>query len=171
MKTLWYGAQAAWWMPLERDARRRYRDRLRVTIAYRVLAYELTDFAVVGDDVPHRLRIEFHAAPSYDSYGLSAEEFPRVYASRLRPFDEAPPGTPTVYRRAGRWKSPHRYVATDGALCMWYPKDPRERRWLPADGLLALIEMAHNHLFAERYHWLHDRWPLDEVPHGFPKVA
>jgi len=169
VKTLWYGAQAAWWMPLERDARRRYRDQLRVTIAYRMLTYELTDFAVVGDEVPYWLRIEFRAAVGYDWYGLTAEEFPRVKAGRFHNFDEVPPGAPAVRRPAGQWRSPHRY--SDGALCMWYPKDPPERRWVPADGLLALIEMAHNHLFAERYHWLHDRWPLDEVPHGFAKVA
>src|SRR2546430_2423883 len=32
--------------------------------------------------------------------------------------------------------SPHRF--DDGALCMWDPSDPAERRWIFDDGLVAL---------------------------------
>ncbi len=37
----------------------------------------------------------------------------------------------------GPTDSPHRY--DDGSLCMWYPRDPLERRWVFDDGLMALL--------------------------------
>lgn len=169
MKPPWYGANPLWWVPLERDARRAYRERLTIGIGARHLVYSIADLVTVGDDVPCSVRIEFHADPPYDTYRLPAEEFPRVYAQRLRSFDDEPPGMPTVRRKPGAWLSPHRHPG--GALCLWYPRDPPERRWLPHNGLLVLIDMVEAHLFAERYHWLHDRWPLEEAPHGLGKVA
>ena len=49
----------------------------------------------------------------------------------------------------GPTESPHRYG--EKKLCMWYPKDPPELRWLPEHRLASLIEMARLHIFREEY--------------------
>ncbi len=49
----------------------------------------------------------------------------------------------------GPTKSPHRYG--EKRLCMWYPADPPELRWLPKHQLVGLVEMARLHLFREEY--------------------
>ncbi len=49
----------------------------------------------------------------------------------------------------GPTESPHRYG--ERSLCMWYPADPPELRWLPEHRLAGLIEMARLHLFREEY--------------------
>jgi hypothetical protein len=59
--------------------------------------------------------------------------------------------------------SPHRY--DDGALCMWYPKDPPELRWIAEDGLLRLIRCAQVHLFREAFWRRYREWPGPEAPH------
>lgn len=45
--------------------------------------------------------------------------------------------------------SKHRYK--DGSLCMWYPNDSDEDKWVFEDGLLILIRMIEAHLFREAY--------------------
>jgi hypothetical protein len=57
-----------------------------------------------------------------------------------------------------------------GQLCLWYPWDPRERRWHKEDGLETFITMAHRHLMAEEY-WRRSgfrEWPAPDAPHGGP---
>ena len=49
----------------------------------------------------------------------------------------------------GPTESPHRY--DERRLCMWYPADPPDLRWLPEHRLVGLIEMARLHLFREEY--------------------
>lgn len=49
----------------------------------------------------------------------------------------------------GPTESPHRYGKD--RLCMWYPKDPPELRWLPEHRLVDLIEMTRRHLFREAW--------------------
>ena len=51
----------------------------------------------------------------------------------------------------GPENSPHRYYEDDGELCMWYPWDPRECRWLFSDGLLHLLVLIQAHLFREAW--------------------
>jgi hypothetical protein len=63
----------------------------------------------------------------------------------------------------GPAESPHRYAS--GALCMWHPTDPPERRWIARQGLVALLDLAVLHLFREAY-WHEVRvWPGDQAPH------
>jgi hypothetical protein len=87
---------------------------------------------------------------------------------------EGPVGrVPTVW--ADGPGSPHRYG--DDSLCIWYPKDPPERRWVFDDGLLALISQVTVHLFKEAW-WRETggdvrtgatgEWLGDEAPHGPP---
>ena len=51
-------------------------------------------------------------------------------------------------------------------MCIWHPKDPPTRRWVPDDGLLALFGMATEHLFKESWWREHHQWLGEEYPHG-----
>lgn len=99
--------------------------------------------------------ISFYAQPFYDTYGLAPEDYPRVFAD---------PGL----------ASPHRMP--DDSLCLFFPGDPLERRWTAKNGLLALINLAGDHLFFETY-WRHTgghrngTWLSPEAPHGYAEVA
>jgi len=83
-------------------------------------------------------------------------------------FDDDRPTVPRVVvigeERQQGW--PHRYG--DGSLCMWFPKDPPEQRWLLEDGLLALIGYVEAHLFREIWWLEHDEWLGPEAGHGPP---
>jgi hypothetical protein len=63
----------------------------------------------------------------------------------------------------GPTASPHRFG--DGSLCMWYPHDPPELRWVAEDGLLLLIRCAQVHLFREAFWRRYGEWPGPEAPH------
>ena len=71
--------------------------------------------------------------------------------------------TPSVLAD-GPKESPHRY--SDGSLCMWYPDDPIERRWVFSDGLVSLIGLTIVHLFQEAWWRETGEWAGQEVPHG-----
>ena len=73
------------------------------------------------------------------------------------------PRHPRVYAD-GPSDSPHRY--DDGSLCMWYPRDPLDRRWVFDDGLLALLGQVAAHLVKEHIWRATGRWPGEEVPHA-----
>ena len=64
----------------------------------------------------------------------------------------------------GSKESPHRYK--DGSLCMWYPQDPIEHRWVFADGLISLIGLTIIHLFRESWWRETGEWLGEEVLHG-----
>ena len=69
----------------------------------------------------------------------------------------------------GPTESPHRYG--ERRLCMWYPADPPELRWLPEHRLVGLIEMARLHLFREEYWrraggWDGGKWLGPEIHPG-----
>jgi hypothetical protein len=72
----------------------------------------------------------------------------------------------------GPTESPHRYAPHPKdpqqrpSLCIWYPDDPTEGRWVPSDGLLSLIEITRVHLFKEAYYRETGEWLGDEVPHN-----
>ena len=65
---------------------------------------------------------------------------------------------------SGKDASPHRYGAA--RLCMWHPDAGDDRRWVPEDGLLALIRQAQLHLFREGWWRETGEWLGDEVLHG-----
>lgn len=71
--------------------------------------------------------------------------------------------TPTVFAD-GPNESPHRY--SDGSLCMWYPHDPPEQKWVFADGLLALLNLIQAHLFREAWWRETGEWLGPEAPHA-----
>jgi hypothetical protein len=64
--------------------------------------------------------------------------------------------------------SPHRF--SDGSLCIWHRRDPnRERTWVVADGLLALIDLIRVHLFKEAWWREYGEWLGPQVSHGSSK--
>ena len=69
---------------------------------------------------------------------------------------------PSVFANGSKG-SPHRYP--DGSLCMWYPGDPIDRRWVFDDGLLHLIGLIITHLFKEAWWRETGEWVGEEVPH------
>ncbi|SDO57040.1 hypothetical protein SAMN04515671_1367 [Nakamurella panacisegetis] len=95
--------------------------------------------------------INFYAAPAYETFGLSPQDYPRVWAET-------------------GMLSPHRMP--DDSLCLYYPGDPPERRWTPDKGLLDLLYIVGDHLAFEALwragggHWLGD-----EAPHGLNQKA
>jgi hypothetical protein len=154
--TGWYATSAAWWVPLERDARRRLGPTLRHRYGPgrlwppedpRTASYFVDGLDVVGDPEPVDVEIRFYAEPAYPTYGLPAGEYPRVFAK---------PGA----------TSPHRYP--DGSLCIWFPWDPQQQRWSSDKGLLELIELTRQHLFQN--YWRRFRiWLIEDASHGPPK--
>lgn len=70
--------------------------------------------------------------------------------------------------------SPHRNATTGirgYELCLYYPDDPEEQRWVSADGLAALADLARAHVWREYIWRLDDFWPGDQAPHGIPETA
>jgi hypothetical protein len=67
----------------------------------------------------------------------------------------------------GPTESPHRYP--DRSLCMWYPHDPPEQKWVFEDGLLVLLNYIQAHLFREAWWREKGEWLGPEAPHGPPK--
>lgn len=151
----WYGSSPRWQFELEASARAVFGRRLTVErfpdrLVYRVLL----DIRGPVDLV--EVVIMFFADPPYETYGLSPQDYPRVWAERGA-------------------ASPHR-MPSDDALCLWYPLDPRERRWTAEKGLLDLLYIVEDHLLFEA-HWRatrgqHDAvWAGEEAGHGFSAEA
>ena len=96
---------------------------------------------------------------------INLQEYePRKARIRFRPDSSRPPRV-TV---DGTRESPHRYDG--GALCMWYPKDPVDKKWVFDDGLLELLVMIEFHLYREAW-WRETggyncgEWLGPEAPH------
>lgn len=80
-------------------------------------------------------------------------------------FDRAHVESPAVFAD-GPTESKHRY--SDGALCIWYPFDSPDQRWVRGDGLGPLIGYAARHLFYEAWWRETGHWLGPEAPHGPP---
>jgi hypothetical protein len=144
----WYGAQARWFYPFEREAQRTHGLRLTSHLAKgRRLIYEHSGLEVPGrSDVP--VRVEFYASAPYDTFGLDPQDYPRVFADP-------------------KARSKHRM--SDDALCLYAPFDPPEDRWTSSDGLLLLLNLVVDHLFSEMVWRDSGVWPRPESPHGLPE--
>jgi hypothetical protein len=108
------------------------------------------------------------------AYGLTvpvADYEPRKIELRF-PKTTPEPSPARIYAD-GPEASPHRYGPTPKdprlALCVWYPEDPPERRWVWQDGLLSLVEMVRIHLFKEAYWREKAVWLGEEAPHSGPE--
>lgn len=87
-------------------------------------------------------------------------------------FSRAVPTYPRVYAD-GPDDSPHRYRSDheDSRLCMWYPDDPPEQRWVFEDGLHELLALVAAHLFREAWWRESDthEWLGPVSPHPMPE--
>lgn len=66
------------------------------------------------------------------------------------------------------WRGPLRHTFGANTLCMWFPKDPPNRQWDRADGLLKLVDTAVAHLFKELYFRETGEWLGEEVHRDAP---
>lgn len=109
-------------------------------------------------------RMAYGCTIEVDGYEIRRIEvcFSRVTRRPTAPdiYVDGPEDSP--HRFAPRGKDPRR------RLCVWYPDDQPERRWVSDDGLLSLIEMIRIHLFKEAYYRETGDWPGEEAPHGEP---
>lgn len=119
------------------------------------LTYTITGMTVPGDPFRHEVRIEFHRTPDYTTFGLAAEDFPRVWTDDQRPKLHAYP-IPTT---------------SLGPLCLWYPRDPPSQRWTSRETLVELIELVRRHLYLEHHHRVHGVWLMDDAPHGIAEAS
>lgn len=149
----WYGQEASWWVPLERDARRKYGQDLQCEFEADRITYRIS-LEVRGRDEPVPVMIQFFSEPYYDRYHLRAMDYPRVHSE---------PGLVSAHR-----------MPSDDALCLYFPWSPPSRRWRSENGLLMLLDLTRDHLFAEE-HWRctggkrGGTWLLPEAPHGLPQ--
>ena len=72
--------------------------------------------------------------------------------------------------RAEGWRGPMRHTFGANTLCMWFPKDPPDRQWNRADGMLKLVDTAGAHLFKELYFRETGEWLGEEVHRDVPKI-
>lgn len=77
----------------------------------------------------------------------------------------------------GPKSSKHRNGLKDRSieLCLYYSRDPAERRWKASDGLPRLFDLGRRHLLCEhiwRSRGGRDRdWPIEDAPHGYAPPA
>jgi hypothetical protein len=152
---IWYGSSPQWQLEVETDARAVFVRRLTVQRLPDRLVYRVRlDIRGPADIV--EVVIVFYADPPYETYGLPAQDYPRVWAELGK-------------------ASPHR-MPTDDALCLWFPWDPPERRWTADKGLLDLLYIIEDHLLLEA-HWRATGgrhggvWAGEEAAHGFESEA
>jgi hypothetical protein len=104
-----------------------------------------------GEGRSYRVRLD---VPGFDSrmveilFSTKAMVYPRVYA-------DGPDGSPHRYRVDGE----------ESRLCIWYPDDPPERRWLFDDGLHRLLGLIAAHLFREAWWREYGEWLGPVSPH------
>lgn len=97
--------------------------------------------------------------------------FGPVRLAALFPQDPFNGGEPAVIALDGPRRSLHRNNGgnVDGGsahLCLYFPHDPPERRWMPEYGLVGLFDIARNHLACEHVWRQTDQWPTEDAPHG-----
>jgi hypothetical protein len=140
------------------------------------------------ENVPLRLRLETAAWRAYPGMERRFEgrrqmarvvyrlvvSVPEYEQRRIELHFKRTTGEPRITRiyADGPDNSPHRYAPHSkdplqrSSLCVWYDDDPPEQRWVPADGLLALINHTRVHLFKEGYWRETGEWPGPEGPHA-----
>lgn len=103
------------------------------------------------------------SAPGGFSVGFNLQPTGVPQRSVTISFSRRSPASPRVHVN-GPADSPHRYG--DGSLCMWFPGDPRELRWVPADGAAELVVRIGVHLMKEEWYRHTGEWIGGEVKHG-----
>lgn len=155
----WYGSSVSWRAAVEYGA-----------------DVEFGPYGVRLDECPTHLLISPSARLSYDFRleirGRAAPVPVQINFWQNPPyclFGQAPQDYPRVFSEVGA-VSKHRML-DDGALCLWYPFDSSERRWVARDGLPRLVRIVQDHLFYEHYWRMTGAfdggtWLGDEAEHG-----
>ncbi len=114
--------------------------------------------------------------PAWDllAYEATAEDaYGRVRFAALLPFSPFEGENPAVFALDGERRSLHRNPPFDDGkqghsahLCLYFERDPEERRWTAEYGLLELFDIARRHLLAEHIWRQTGNWPIGEAAHG-----
>lgn len=175
----WYGDDPEWYSPFDAEAFGSLGRHLSVQRASRMLTYG--DAAAVRMDCGHvvplgRLPLVYVEEPArvYRHDGIDVQgrtervavtvvfRPTRWYPGELRLLDGR--NFPSVY--AGQMdEAPHRFA--DGSLCLYYPRDPVQRRWTTQRGLRTLLSLAADHLFFEDVYRDTGEWIAPQAEHGF----
>lgn len=138
--------------------------------------------ATFNDDLPRRMAFEREARRLGLVYSSRFARRPRRLTYRVPivvpVYDDertltiilppvALPGARPLVRIDGPVCMRHRF--DDGGLCMWWNKEPNMHRWVPDDGLYALVSHAIDHAYCEARCRRGHRWPKQEVEHEHPK--
>jgi hypothetical protein len=133
--------------------------------------------ATFNDDLPRRIRFEkearevgleftggFSGTPRLLRYRVPITvpiyDEPRNLAITLGPVAE--PGAIPDVLIDGPVCLRHRFDG--GGLCMWWNKDSNGQRWVPDDGLYALVAHAIDHSYCEARCQRGHPWPKPEAP-------
>jgi hypothetical protein len=107
-----------------------------------------------------------YQARAEGSYGV-------VRLAALFPIDPFRGGEPEVFALDGDRRSLHRNPPWDDGvpgvsahLCLYFRRDPDERRWTVDDGLVRLFDLARWHLECEHAWRMDGVWPTEDAPHG-----
>jgi hypothetical protein len=111
--------------------------------------YDLLAYSANADGPSGRLRLVaiFPGRPSTVHPDVLCLDGPRESDHRNPPFEDGVFGKSAV-------------------LCLYFRRDPQERRWTPENGLLGLFDLARVHLVNEHEWRRWRKWPGDEAPHG-----
>lgn len=66
-----------------------------------------------------------------------------------------------LQNKYGQRRPKHLYF--DDSLCLFYPGDPPQKRWLPEDGLVTLVAWAVEWLEAYYYWRFRNEWPGEDA--------
>jgi hypothetical protein len=135
--------------------------------------------ALTRDHPGLRAYVQAIGVPVWDLWGyLAPAEGPwplrRLVALFLR---NPAQSDPFVLALDGPKDSKHRNGPKNESieLCLYYSRDPNERRWKPSDGLPRLFDLGRRHLLCEhiwRERGGRDRdWPVEDAPHGYGEPA
>ncbi len=98
--------------------------------------------------------------------GLPVPAIPEPVPVRVDLHTNTKPWRPSVFARAPECLR-HRY--RDGALCMWFERDPNARRWMLLDGIPALVHHTRRHLYQEACCRAGEPWPGEQAPGEHPR--
>lgn len=115
-----------------------------------------TGVSVLPIRPPQRYRGGFALRLTVTPPGVAARNVTIIFAA-------SSPEVPRIFVN-GPTDSPHRY--DNGELCIWFPFDGHNARWLRCDGATALLGHIVVYLIKEEW-WRHTgEWVGDEVPHA-----
>ncbi len=140
---------------------------------------ERLPLALTRDHPGLRAYMQAQGVPAWDIWGyLAPAEGPWPLRRLVALFPRHPSqADPVVLCLDGPKDSKHRNGPRNVSmeLCLYYSRDPDERRWKASDGLPRLFDLGRRHLLCEHI-WRSrggrdDDWPVEDAPHGYGRPA